>query len=101
MVRVINVGESGLDAITQAIDGAIGSKAIGSIQIVSHGSSGSLSLGRDTLDSATLGSHSIQLQRWAPHLSANADILLYGCDIAAGSGGSALLTQLAALTACR
>lgn len=98
MVRVINVGESGLDAITQAIDGASGSKAIESIQIVSHGSSGSLSLGCDTLDSATLGSHSIQLQRWAPHLSANADILLYGCDIAAGSGGSALLTQLAALT---
>ena len=98
MVRVIDVGESGLDAITQAIEGASGSKAIESVQIVSHGSSGSLSLGRDTLDSATLASHSIQLQRWASQLSANADILLYGCDIAAGSRGSTLLTQLAALT---
>lgn len=95
MVRVIQADESGLDAMTQAIDGNSG---IESIQILSHGSSGSLSLGHDVLNTTTLSSRSVQVKTWTPRLSADADILLDGCDIAAGSGGSALLAQLAALT---
>ena len=95
MVRVINAGESGLAVIDSALDGH---NNLQSIQIISHGSSGSLTLGSDILDSSTLSSQSAQIQDWAPHLTANADILLYGCDIAAGPNGTALLTQLANLT---
>ncbi len=95
VVRVVNATESGLDAITQALADVSG---VASIQILSHGSSGSVTLGSDAIDSAALGSRSAQVQAWGSHLSANADILLYGCDVAAGPAGSALLTQLASLT---
>ena len=94
-VRVIQVGESGLNAITAALQGTSGLR---SIQIISHGSSGNVTLGSDALNSATLSSHSAQVQAWGSHLSADADILLFGCDVAAGPGGSTLLTQLATLT---
>ena len=95
VVRVINAGESGLDAITEAL---AGKGSVDSVQIISHGSSGQLALGRDTLDSSMLSSHSAQVQGWATQLTAQADILLYGCEVGAGAGGTALLTQLAALT---
>lgn len=95
MVRVINPGESGLAAINSAISGHTD---LQSIQIISHGSSGSLSLGTDTINSNTLSSQGSQIQSWAPHLSGDADILLYGCDIGAGTAGTTLLTQLASLT---
>lgn len=38
------------------------------------------------------------MQGWAQHLAADADILLYGCDIAQGEAGQALVTELARLT---
>lgn len=95
MVRVINPGESGLAAINSAISGHTD---LQSIQIISHGSSGSLTLGTDTITSNTLSSQGSQIQSWAPHLAGDADILLYGCDIGAGTAGTILLTQLAALT---
>lgn len=98
MVRVINADESGLNAITQALDGVSGSNTIESIQILSHGSSGSVTLGSDTLNSSTLSAHSAQLQGWASRLSASADILLYGCDVAAGIEGRTLISQLASIT---
>jgi large repetitive protein len=95
MVRVINPGESGLAAINSAISGHTD---LQSIQIISHGSSGSLTLGTDTINNNTLSSQGSQIQSWAPHLSGDADILLYGCDIGAGTAGTTLLTQLAGLT---
>ena len=98
MVRVVNAGESGLDAITQAIASEGPGKLFDAIQIISHGSSGSVTLGADILDKATLNNQAILIQAWSQNLSANADILLYGCDVGAGADGSALLTQLALLT---
>lgn len=95
MVRVISADESGLEAISAAINT---NTTIDSIQIISHGSSGTITLGSDTIETSTLSSSSAQLQSWAPHLTANADILLYGCDVGAGPNGTALLSQLADLT---
>ncbi|TKB26271.1 tandem-95 repeat protein [Desulfopila sp. IMCC35006] len=94
MVRVINADESGLAALDAAINN---SSNIQSIQIISHGSSGSISLGSDTITSSTLSS-STQIQGWAPHLTDDADILLYGCDVGSGSNGTTFLSQLATLT---
>ena len=95
LVRVVQADESGLDAITQAVSGLSG---VESIQIISHGSSGTVALGSDTLDANTLSTRSTQVQGWASHLSADADILLFGCDVATGLAGDALLTDLALLT---
>lgn len=94
-VRVIGAEESGIAVISEAL--AEGGD-FDAIHIVSHGSAGALSLGSDAIRNDTLAGQSEALQGWAQHLAADADILLYGCDIAQGEAGQALVTELARLT---
>jgi VCBS repeat-containing protein len=69
-----------------------------SVHVISHGSTGQIILGNETLNVSSLNENSVQLKALAAHLTRDADILIYGCDVAAGANGSILLTQLAALT---
>ena len=69
-----------------------------SVHLISHGSSGQISLGNETLNVSNLSDNAAQLQALAEHLTRDADILIYGCDVAGGANGSNLLTQLAILT---
>lgn len=94
-VVVVGEGESGLDAISNALAGSNGYDAI---HIISHGTPGSFTLGNDLIDSATLNQNSEQLQAWADYLNPGADILLYGCDVAQGEAGQSFIDQLAAIT---
>lgn len=75
-----------------------GRSGISSIHIVSHGDSGSLQLGGTKLGRDTLNNNSSALQSWSKSLTADADILLYGCDVAAGEQGAAFVKQLSLLT---
>jgi VCBS repeat-containing protein len=94
-VRVIESNESGIDAVGQELaSGGV----FDTIHIVSHGTSGSLTLGSDTIDNESINSQSAALQSWASYLTDDADILLYGCDIAEGESGQTLVSQLAHLT---
>ena len=94
-VRVIGKDESGLDVIGEEL--AKGG-SFDAIHIISHGTPGSLTLGTDSIDKDSLGSHSAALQSWAGHLTADADILLYGCDIAQGEQGQLFIDELAHIT---
>lgn len=94
-VRVVEQGESGLEAVGQALAAGAG---FDSVHIVSHGVPGALTLGSDTIDKALLASRADQVQAWAPYLTQEADILLYGCDIAQGRDGQAFIQELARLT---
>ncbi len=94
-VRVIGVEESGIAVISEAL--AEGGD-FDAVHIVSHGSAGALSLGSDAIRNDTLAGQSEALQGWAQHLAADADILLYGCDIAQGEAGQAFISELAHLT---
>ncbi len=69
-----------------------------SVHVISHGSAGQIILGNETLNVSNLSENAAQLQVLAAHLTRDADILIYGCDIASGPNGSNLLTQLATLT---
>ena len=94
-VRVIDTNESGLGAISEEL--AKGGE-FDAIHILSHGTPGNFSLGTDQIGNNTLAAQSAVLQAWAGHLSADADILLYGCDIAQGEAGQAFISELAHLT---
>src|SRR5690606_14737227 len=52
----------------------------------------------DTLNQDSLQTYSAQLAAWVGLLSDDADILLYGCDIAAASEGQLFISELASLT---
>jgi hypothetical protein len=68
------------------------------LQIISHGSTGSLQLGSSTLSKSNLGLYAKQLAKMGSSLTDNGDILLYGCDVAAGQSGLDFINQFSALT---
>ena len=61
-----------------------GSKDLAAVQIMSHGSAGSLTLGSATLGQGQLDSYKDQLRAWGDAMAEHGDILLYGCNVAAG-----------------
>src|SRR5690606_14033374 len=95
-VIVVDADEDGLAAIGGQLASA--SQPFGAIHIISHGTSGSFTLGRDTVDGESLSSHAETLQDWSQYLTEDADILLYGCDVAEDSDGQEFLQQLSHLT---
>ncbi|MGB4914174.1 MAG: DUF4347 domain-containing protein [Candidatus Dechloromonas phosphoritropha] len=94
-VVLVGANQDGLKAISDAL--AAGGK-VDSIQILSHGAAGQFTLGNRTISADNVATVSDTLRAWAPQLTANADILLYGCGVGAGDSGRTLVTALAAAT---
>ena len=95
---ILDKNGNGIEQITaklQTIAAAGGT--VDQVHIFSHGSSGSLQLGSATLNSDNLPQYESLLQGWRNALSEKADIVLYGCDVAAGSG-SDFIDRLGELT---
>jgi ELWxxDGT repeat protein len=94
----VHLLQSGQDAITQITATLLGRSGIESLQIVSHGRSGGLKLGESWWDLASLPNYVGQLKSWGEALSQDADILLYGCDVASEPAGQAFVHLLAQAT---
>lgn len=71
---------------------------IDSLDVVSHGTSGEITLGSTVLNSDTMASYAAQLAEIGSHLTSTGDILLYGCDVAADATGQQFIDQLALAT---
>ncbi|MDQ2099409.1 MAG: DUF4347 domain-containing protein, partial [Tychonema bourrellyi B0820] len=71
---------------------------IADLHIISHGSPGNLYLGTTELNSKNLEQLSPQLKQWGKALTENADILLYGCEVAKGETGQNFLKRLSEIT---
>ncbi|MCC3502731.1 MAG: DUF4347 domain-containing protein [Microcoleus sp. PH2017_19_SFW_U_A] len=94
-VIIINAARDGVAQITEVL----GSRSnIKSIHIISHGRSASLQLGAIDLNLTNLNFYGEKLQRWARSLAESAEILLYGCEVAAGDAGANFVQQLSQLT---
>src|SRR5690606_1436286 len=97
-VRVVQNDESGPDAVSNELASNPG-RQYDTVHIISHGTPGSLSLGNEVISGGSLtAAQREKLTGWALYLTDEADILLYGCDIAAGSEGEAFITEMAHLT---
>ncbi|MYN27082.1 Ig-like domain-containing protein [Duganella levis] len=70
-------------------------EGLDSIQIVSHGAAGQLQLGNTILDSAHLEDYQVAVREWGAALSDDGDLLLFGCDVAAGVTGQSFVEALA------
>ena len=71
---------------------------ITAIDIFSHGAPGSVSLGSSVLNASTLPAHAATLAQIGSYLAPDADMLLYGCGVGAGSSGQAFIEQIAAVS---
>ncbi len=78
-IVILNDNFSAIDQITNAL---ANQKDIEAVHIVSHGSDGTLFLGNSLLNETTLETHAATVKQWGKALKANADILLYGCNVA-------------------
>ena len=71
---------------------------IDAIHILSHGSTGEITVGNDVLSSSTLDSNAQLLESMKNSLTENGDILLYGCNVASDGRGQEFINTLANLT---
>ena len=71
---------------------------VSAVHIISHGADGAFRLGASTVDSETIQARASELAGWSASLTADADLLIYGCDVAETAAGRALVEQLGALT---
>lgn len=86
------------DGMQQMADALTGRSGVDAIHVFSHGTSGQLQLGNSLLSSDTLSNYASPLSAIAGSLSADGDILLYGCNVAEGSVGSEFIGKLAQAT---
>ena len=95
--RVIPV-DGNRDVIEQITAALVGQTEIDVVRVISHGEHGALCFGAQKIDAATLDARSRQISDWKKSLSANAEILIYGCSVAGTNQGKLLINRLASLT---
>jgi len=86
------------DGIEQISDALADRRDIAALHIISHGSDGQVQLGSTWLNDSTLPTHMQQLSGWQSALSQDADILIYGCDVAQTASGQHFIDDLSLLT---
>ena len=90
-VILLNPTQDGVSQITAALQTIT---ELHSLQIISHGSPGCLYLGNSQLSLDTLDNYGSQLQTWFKvH-----NLLLYGCNVAAGDAGAEFIQRLKQIT---
>ncbi len=94
-VHLIDSSSNGLEQIATVLQGQTG---IDAIHIYSHGDVGRLNVGNFTLDSSNIAQYSDLLAQIGQSLSAEADLMLYGCYVGADSAGQDFIDEMAALT---
>jgi fimbrial isopeptide formation D2 family protein/uncharacterized repeat protein (TIGR01451 family) len=95
-VVMLDPAGDGLAQIASVAAGGAGDVA--ALHLVSHGAEGRVTLGNRVLDVASLQGYRAVLDGIGRGLTADADVLLYGCDIGSGAQGEAFLRAIAAAT---
>ena len=94
-IILIDPDESGLDRISTELS-LLGS--IDELHIFSHGEGDGFRLGDDLVSAENAASHEEAFKAWNSFLSEDADLLLYGCNLATSDAGKSLMFTLADYT---
>ncbi len=95
-VHILNPARDGVEQMAEILSSR---QDISAIHILAHGRSGTLEIGTATLTSESIATvYSDDLSIIKQSLSANSDVLIYGCDFASGSSGAVAVEALAAAT---
>jgi len=87
--------QNSIQKITEAL---LPYQHLNAIHLISHATPGHLILGQEEINLNSLNRDQSFLQKWRSHLSPNADLLLYGCNLAENETGKAFIEQLHNLT---
>lgn len=94
-IVVLDANRDGVEQITQALATR---HDVDAVHVLSHGVDGALKLGDTWLHGGNLGAYAGEIAQWHNALSSGADLLVYGCDLAATEKGQFLIEGLQALT---
>ncbi len=95
-VVLLDPAKDGVEQIAQTVSRYTN---VDAVHIISHGDDGRINLGSAILDQASMqGKYADEFATINAALSENADILVYGCDVAAGAQGQAFVSALADAT---
>lgn len=86
------------DGVAQMAEHLSGRSGVAAIHLLSHGEPGRLQVGTATVDLPSLDEPAAAWSTVRAALAEDADFLIYGCDVAAGESGAALLARLAEVT---
>ncbi|MCP4171990.1 MAG: DUF2341 domain-containing protein, partial [Fuerstiella sp.] len=88
--------ESQTDGMGQISSTMRNYRDIDAIHVVSHGSDGQVRLGSTTLSLDNLDDYRSSIGAWQDSMSSEADLLFYGCNLAATADGQELMNQISA-----
>ncbi|MCA9079343.1 MAG: DUF4347 domain-containing protein, partial [Planctomycetaceae bacterium] len=94
-VHVLDADRDGVDQITETLANY---SDVSAIHIVAHGDDGATQLGSTWLSTASFDRHAAAIGTWQYALTDDADLLFYGCDLAATDAGVSLLNSISLLT---
>jgi hypothetical protein len=94
-VIVLDPARDGIAQVTAALADRI---QVDAVHFITHGTDGAVQLGRTWLDAKTVSANADAIAGWGNALKADADLLFYGCDLAATARGRALVEWIAELT---
>ena len=92
---VVDASRNGIEQILGVLSTQSG---YDSIQIISHGISGSITIGSTVLNSSNLDFYAQELSLIGNAMNDNGDLLLYGCKVGAGENGQQFIQTLSQLT---
>lgn len=95
-VEVIRIGADA-DGIAVITDVLKTRSNLTAVHIFSHGEAGALDLGGQRLDMQAMALRVGELSHWSEAFAAEADLMIYGCDVGRGADGAAFLSGLSAL----
>ena len=90
--------DASYDGLLQMEESLAGKTDYSSIQIISHGSAGAITIGSTVLTSNNLLQYQLQLDNIGHALTDSGDLLLYGCNVGADDVGRQFVETLALMT---
>ncbi|MCE2659636.1 MAG: DUF4347 domain-containing protein, partial [Rubrivivax sp.] len=91
----LNAHSDGLQQLSRWLESR---RDVAALHLLAHGEEGALWLGQGRVDAQVLRAQAAVVQTWSDALRSDADILLYGCDVAATDLGLQFVAQWAALS---
>ncbi|WP_374590204.1 DUF4347 domain-containing protein [Aquabacterium sp.] len=101
LVFTLDAAQDGLKQISDVLaryQATQGQGGVDAVHLITHGDAQGLQIGSTWLNADNLMQHAAQIAGWGASLNTHADLLLYGCDLAASATGRLLADDLGLLT---
>jgi ELWxxDGT repeat protein len=97
LVILLDVDRDGVSQITEELGRH---RNVAAVHLVSHGVPGGIRLGNIELGLDSIDQYAAELMQWSEALAPQADLVIYGCEVAQGAGAT-LVWRLSELTGAR